>query len=148
MASQTLYEVDAEEIRSSTGIWGRWSPPVFQGQSSGRGSRGQNARPKTIFSILKPHSAIVLWRYFRQFKKLENCTVWKEFGRHMIITYGVGKEKSQAICTLKEVLLRVCWCPHIYSANITITDFWLTYSKLGSSNYTIQYNTIQYIYSN
>jgi hypothetical protein len=39
-------------------------------------------------SISKPHSAIVLRRYFLQFKNL-----YKKFGRHVIITYGEGKKK-------------------------------------------------------
>jgi len=69
-------------------------------------------------SISKPHSAIVLRRYFLQFKNL-----YKKFGRHVIIIYGEGKKKYQAICTLMEVLLMVCWCYHIYSVNITVTDF-------------------------
>jgi hypothetical protein len=28
-------------------------------------------------------------------KNLENCMVWQEFGRYMIITYGVGNENNK-----------------------------------------------------
>ena len=124
--SQVLNEVNALEIQRSAGIWRPLKLPVFPGQSLGR-TRRRNRRAENDCEHLI--TAIVLRWYFLQMN-LENCMVWHEFGKHMTITYGVGKVKQQAICTLMEVLLRVFWCHHIYPTNITISDFWLTYSDL------------------
>jgi hypothetical protein len=52
-------------------------------------------RHKTILIILRPNYYVIVLPWYILQKKLEKCTVWQEFGRHMIITlYGKDLNSS------------------------------------------------------